>query len=225
MPPWRARHGLVLGLLTCLSVTLATAESATDKSGGTTVKVVGPPNQTGLIVALLLILLALLVTLTGAWCKLREYGGTGAYYPWQLESGARGTRRWARILRSILPGRASSQRGDLEGEDLKFVDEEDEGGDEEDEEAPGSEEEEPRSDDEEEEVGGSKLRGDGDSLSDYSSLGGIDLRERAGAAAEGDDGSLPPPSSSPRGSQVLGGLHSLAGSAPWGEAGQDVTAL
>ncbi|XP_059815369.1 uncharacterized protein LOC132387981 [Hypanus sabinus] len=220
MPPWKTCHGLVLGLLACLGVTLVTAESA-NHGGTTTVKVVGPPNQTGLIVVLLLVLLALLVTLTGAWCKLREFGGTGAYYPWQLESGARGTRRWARILRSILPGRASSQRGDLEREDLKFVDEEDEG---EDEDEPGSEEEQPRSDDDEEEVGGSKLRGEGegDSLSDYSSLGGIDLRERA---AEGDDESLPPPLSSPRGSQVLGGLHSLAGSAPWGEAGQDVTAL
>ncbi|XP_062895789.1 uncharacterized protein LOC134341793 [Mobula hypostoma] len=296
MPPWRTSRGLVLGLLTCLSLTLVTAESVATPAQGdeadnlpaqklnaaaapgegaatpwvktpkrtvtvtpqsdvltkkasvveqgpkkaslkrlsrsrrdqtspsnnkeeAKVKVDALPQRTGLVVVLVLLLFALLVTLTGAWCKLREYGGTGAYYPWQMETGAHGTRRWARILRSFLPGRASSQRGDPEAEDQKIMDDENEGEDEEDEEEPGSE------DEEEEEEGGSKLRKEGDSLSDYSSLGGIDLRERAGAVGGGDEESLPPPSSSPRGSQVLGGLHSLAGSAPWGETGQDVTAL
>ncbi|XP_067882963.1 uncharacterized protein [Heterodontus francisci] len=197
------------------------------------------PNRTGTLVFLMLLLILLIVIFCGAWSRLRAF--SSSYYPCRLDKGlyvnpeegegdSRGPRSVGRAfivaVRNLLPWKPGVREVELEEEE-----EEEEWG--QDEQSPRDGESEGEADGESEgEAGRGSSRGEGQETDqsdsdDYSSLGGLDLRERA-ARAEGEEGDSAGPASasaSACGNQLLGDLHSFSGTAGWTDTNQDITVL
>ncbi|XP_078061708.1 uncharacterized protein LOC144487487 [Mustelus asterias] len=196
------------------------------------------PNRTGTFVVLFLLLLLVVICLYGAWRKLEEFGGRGSYSPCQIDKhlyvnpeegeGGDGQHKpvgqaFLAAVRNLLPWKLGRPQGvELEEEEEEA---EEEGG----QSGVGGSEGESEGGQEE----GGPTSGDEQSDSDdYSSLGGLDLRERA-ARAEGGEGEgreeeeedLSDPPSPRGGEELLSELHSFSGTATWTDTNHDVTVL
>ncbi|XP_048381414.1 uncharacterized protein LOC125449613 [Stegostoma tigrinum] len=217
----------------------------------------GPSSQVGIILFLSLLLITLLILLVSACRKLQGFGGQGSYYPCRLDreryvnaEGGEGTvygrpRSMGQVfltaVHRLLPWRSSALLNNEEEEEENEDEEGKEGEGEEgmeDDEVPGGGDSKAWP---EGEVEGDSVQDDTDhsDSDDYSSLGGLDLRERAAlkeeveseeeGQAEGSEGSqsednLPDPPS-PGGDDLLSDIHSFSGTAQWSDTSHDITAL
>ncbi|XP_060709402.1 uncharacterized protein LOC132834496 [Hemiscyllium ocellatum] len=210
------------------------------------VKVTDPPSQMWIVLILCLVFITLLILLVSACRKLQDFGGQGSYYPCHLDreryvnaeegegtgDGQPRAMRWVFLsaVRRMLPWRSSPLlSNDENDEEAEW---EQGGGGEEGVEGEvvqgrGSSEAQPEGDSQREDT-------DHSDSDDYSSLGGLDLRERAVREEESEEkgqeeGSGREPSEgghhSPSGDELLSDIHSFSGTAQWSDTNHDITAL
>ncbi|GCC39677.1 hypothetical protein chiPu_0023857 [Chiloscyllium punctatum] len=213
------------------------------------VELTDPPSRMWIILILCLIFITLLILLVSACRKLQEFGSQGSYYPCHLareryvnaEEGEGTEDGQPRAMRQVflsavcrmLPWRSSLLLGNDEGDEV--AESEEEGGGEEGVEGEvvqgtGSSEAQPEGEGDQEDA-------DHSDSDDYSSLGGLDLRERAVQEEESEEkgqeegsGSQPsegdsPGHHSPSGDELLSDIHSFSGTAQWSDTNHDITAL